>query len=445
MILFRKLIREMWSKKGALLALIVVTAVGIASYIGFGSVYLDLDAARRAYFDAQNLAHIKVSLKRAPNWTLEQVAEASNIARVRGRIKSPALVHLKNVRMPITGTAISMPFERRSVLNDVVLETGTWFTARNEEQAIVNNSFAEANGLRPGDTFKALINGKQHTLEVIGTASSPEYVYLISPDGGFAPDPSRFGVFYLTTDFLADNTELTGAYNQLLATLRDRSRTDITVTRLENMLDRYGVVDAGQVSDEPSVRYLLDELKGLDISGKIMPVIFLLFVALILNVLMGRYVRQQRTVIGTLKALGTSSAAIALHYALFGAIVGMFGGLAGCGLGYMLQTAMLDTYRQFYQMPGIAATFRMSFFTTSMAIAVVVCVVGSLRASIKAAYLPPATAMKPPVPPAGSRTLLERFVPFWPRLPFQLKMAFRSLARNPVRSPGSASLWQLHR
>jgi putative ABC transport system permease protein len=57
-----------------------------------------------------------------------------------------------------------------------------------------------------------------------------------------------------------------------------------------------------------------------------MPSIFLLVAVLVLNVLMDRFAQGQRTIIGTLKAIGYSSGLIVEHYLSFGLVVGLAGG-----------------------------------------------------------------------------------------------------------------------
>ena len=84
---------------------------------------------------------------------------------------------------------------------------------------------------------RVLLLDEQHDLLVVGTAMSPEFVYLIPVDGGLAPDPARFGVMYLPEAFLAKSADLDGAVNQIIGQVHDPSPTalDHTLKRIEEV------------------------------------------------------------------------------------------------------------------------------------------------------------------------------------------------------------------
>ncbi len=62
--LYRKLIRDLWGRKGSLVALIVIMVIGVGTYVGMASVWRDLDGARGDYYRNQRLAHFVVDFSR---------------------------------------------------------------------------------------------------------------------------------------------------------------------------------------------------------------------------------------------------------------------------------------------------------------------------------------------------------------------------------------------
>ncbi len=435
-VMARKLARDLLQKKGALLALVAIVAAGVGIYVSMAAVYLDLDGARARYYDRYRLADFTVDLKRAPEWTLKSVATLPNVIEVRGRINQAVLLDLKNRVEPIPGAALSMPRDQALTINGVMMRSGIWFSGEDAKEAILEHQFATAVHLKPGDRIKVTLLDKQHELLVVGTAMSPEFVYLIPPGGGLSPDPAAYGVMYLPRKFLQNSGDLDGAYNQLVGLTRDSSRDALadTLELIKEELDPYGVTNSTPIHDQASASVLRDELLNIKTTAAIFPVIFLGVAALVLNILMGRIVAQHRGVIGTLRALGYYARDITLHYLGYGVVVGLLGGFAGIAFGWWLQGAMLGIYRDFFAMPGIEPHFHGEIFFIGLAIAVVFALLGAFKGGRRAARLEPAEAMRPPPPEKGGAVLLERLPAFWNRLSFRWRMIFRAIFRNPFRS-----------
>ncbi len=439
-VMLRKLARDLLRRKGSLLALVVIVAIGVGCFVGMASVFRDMDSARAVYYRDHRLADFTVDLKRAPRWAVQSVEGLPNVAAVRGRVSLGVLIDLPGVQEPISGRALSLPTERSDIINNVLLRSGTWFSGTSDREVIVNEAFARENALHPGSRLKVLLLDKQHELLVVGTAMSPEFVYVIPPSGGLAPDPKRFGVLYLQEDFLAKACDLDGACNQVVGLVHDPSRTalDNTLSLIEDQLDAYGVTTTTPIQEQASARFLADELKGLKVSATVMPGIFLGVAALVLNVLMSRMVAQQRTVIGTLKALGYTTGFITRHYLCFGAAVGVAGGLTGVVLGGWIQLGIEHMYRQFYALPSIEAHSYPGIIAVAFTISVLFSLAGTLKGVRAAARLEPAQVMRPPPPEKGAKVLPERIAFLWRPLPFRWKMILRAVFRNPFRSSVSA-------
>lgn len=436
MVLYRKLIRDLLARKGALLALVLMVAIGVACYVGLAGVFRDLDSARSRYYNTNRLADFSVDVKRLPTTLLPQISQSQNIQRLEGRISFPARIDLPKVALPISGTAISLPLERQVIINDVLLCRGSWFRGGDDHEVILNDAFATANQLKPGDRIQVLLLDREYDLLIVGTAMSPEFVYLVPPGAGLAPDPARFGVLYLRKDFLQRACDLQGACNQLVGLAHNNSKPELvrTLEILERQLEPYGVTNTTPVQEQTSVQFLADELMGLKSTAMVMPTIFLVVAALVLNILVGRMVSQQRSTIGTLRALGYSTRSIFTHYLGYGAIVGALGGTSGCLFGVWMQSFYVGVYRQFFDIPQINLHLYGDILWQGWLISVICSMLGTVKGIRYAVRLEPSEAMRPPAPEIGGKVLPERVTIFWNHLSFNWKMVFRAIFRNPFRS-----------
>lgn len=432
----RKLRRDLMRRKFSLIILALTGAVGVGAFVGYAAVYRDLDAARHDYYASNRLADFSAGLKRAPEWAVEDVAALENVRAVEGRVAMPILLNLPKREQPVSGMAISYPLDRRPRFNDLLISSGMRFSRADAREVIVDDQFAKATGLRAGSRLSVVLFGEQHEFLIIGTAMSPEYIYLIPPGGDIFPDPSNYGVIYLPLPFMQEKCDLDGAYNQIVGGVHDRSRAALTNTLklIEEDLDAYGVLLTTPYWEEASVKILADELQQLQVSAILVPLLFLGVSALVLNILIGRMVRQQRTVIGTLRALGYTRNSIMRHYLGYGLLLGMLSGLAGLAFGRWIQVQTLSLYSVFFAIPGIHPRYHIDLLIVGFGISLVAAVSGTLKGVYFAARLEPAEAMRPPPPEKGGRILPERITFLWKAISFRWKIILRAVFRNPFRS-----------
>lgn len=429
-VLWRKLNRELWLRKGSLLALVAIVTIGEGCLTGLASTYFDMDLARERFYRECRLAHFSVDIKRAPLAALDDLRRVSNVAQLEPRITLPVRVEWAGDLL--SGTAHSLPANHQPLNNALNLTAGGWFD-QDGPQTILNEAFAKANELVPGRRLRVLLQGQERDLTVVGRARSPEYVYVISPGSGVVPDPGRTPVIYLPFGYMQEQGDLEGACNQVVGTVVDRRQLRNTLTLLQERLQPYGVLQATVDSEQASVQVLAGELQGLKISSTMLPGICLAVAALVLNVVMGRMVAQQRVVIGTLRALGYTAWQVARHYLTIGLCIGGLGALAGVAMGMWLQRTMVALYSQFYELPKIQA----GFYPQALAAGVLVCLgfacLGTMGGVRTALRLEPAESMRPAPPEIGGAVFLERWGWLWSRLSFAAKMVLRNLLRNPFR------------
>ena len=189
----------------------------------------------------------------------------------------------------------------------------------------------------------------------------------------------------------------------------------------------------GRDTNSGVVSYSQDA-ERVDNLSSIFPVIFFVVAALACLTTMTRMVEEQRTQIGSLKALGFSRLAISQKYIGYAFVASLVGGLMGLALGATLIPAVIaNAFQIMYAIPGLDYKMQLPLFVLAV-LAAVACTTGAaLWACLSTLIDTPANLMRPRAPKAGKRVFLEYIKPIWRRLSFTWKVTMRNLFRYQKR------------
>jgi len=436
----RKLLRDlrlMWSQA---LTIALVVASGIGGFITSLSAVDSLARARDEFYTDAHFADLFASVKRAPDALAAQLAAEPGVAEVQTTVEQMVRVELPGTSDPIVGQLIGMDPQRPASLNRVTLASGRALDASGQRrgdgalEVLVSEGFAQARGLKPGATLKALVNGRQRTLMVVGTALSPEFVFA----GLWGmPDLRGFGIFWVDHEALAAAYDMNGAFNRIAIRLAPGASEPAVIDALSRRLERWGGRELIGRADQTAHAMLDNEIKEQRVLGTVLPAIFLGVAAFLLNVVVSRLVATQREQIAALKALGYPNRDIASHYLKLVMLIVAVGLALGVALGDRLGTMFTGLYAEFFRFPHFAHSIEPSLLLISAGITIATAVAGTLNAILATVRLAPAEAMRPPAPGHYRRTLLER-------LGIQaigpaLRMIIRNMERRPLRTGISIS------
>ena len=164
--------------------------------------------------------------------------------------------------------------------------------------------------------------------------------------------------------------------------------------------------------------------------ANVFPVIFFLVAALACLTTMTRMVEEQRTQIGSLKALGFSRLAIAKKYIGYAFSASLVGGILGLALGCtLIPLVIANAFNIMYAIPPLEFKPQVELYTGAV-LAAAACTTGAaLWACLSTLMATPANLMRPRAPKAGKRVFLEYIRPLWRRLTFTWKVTLRNLFR----------------
>lgn len=427
-----KLLRDLLRLRAQGLAVAGLLAIGVGLMLAALGMRASLQQARDDYYRTQLLADLQVGLVRAPLALAERIAGWPGVQAVEARAVAAAILDLPAITEPISARLISFDDPERTPVNRPWLVAGRWPASAAGDQIVLNEAFAAAHGLGPGDSLAATIRGARETLRIVGIANSPEFVFVAAP-GQMFPQPDRYAVIWMPRRQLEQAAELGGAFNDLALRLGPGVDPRPIRRELDLALAGYGAQPARGRERLASARFLDQELDQLATMARLLPPAFLAVAAFLLNVSLTRLVEAERSNIGLLKAFGFAPATIARHYLGLAGCLALLG-IAGGGLiGAWLGQTMAELYLLVYRLPALPFSMRALDWLISAGVGALAALAGSLIAVRRVLALSPAAALAPPPPPAfrhgptATRGLLAYFDPL-------TRVALRRILGFPRRS-----------
>jgi putative ABC transport system permease protein len=422
--------------QGQAIAIALVIACGVASFVTMRAMYRSLLRSQADYYRLYRFADVFAELKRAPDSVAERIRQIPGVSQAETRIVMDVTLDVPGLNEPAVGRLISIPVRRSSGLNGLFLRRGRYVSAIKGNEVIASEAFANANRLDLGSKLNAVINGRWQTLDVVGIALSPEYIYEIRGAGSPFPDNKRFGVLWMSADTLAPSLNMKGAFNPIAVSLASGANEENVFNQMDRELNQYGTLGAYGRSDQTSHQFISDEISQNRITATVIPAIFLGVAALLVHLSFTRLVNTQRSDIAVIKAFGYSNWQVGIHYVEFSLIVATAGYFLGCAVGWYFGVRLASLYAEFYRFPVLTYRPELQIFLWAGLITFTTAVAGAVGAITRAVSLPPAAAMRPEAPARFRPAFIDR----WNLLPGSpaMRMIVRSLERRPVRAMAAA-------
>ncbi len=175
---------------------------------------------------------------------------------------------------------------------------------------------------------------------------------------------------------------------------------------------------------------LSQEISGLEMMSKSVPVVFLVFAGIMLATMLSRIVKKDRTSIGVLKAMGFTNGEIVVHYLKYAASVGIIGGFLGSVVGTALSGAMTNYYLVFFNIPSLTVKVYYYRILISVVLSLLFCIISGFLGVRGIIRINPAESMKPEAPKKGKRIFIENIKFIWDHVPFSWKVVVRNIFRE---------------
>lgn len=431
--LWKKMIRDLKENKGAYLATIIIIVIGLMVFTSFSMVMDNLRLSQQSFYKNQNFADGFIEVQAMPPSEIEKLQDIQGINDVQGRLVKDVKVLFPNRDENVYLRLVSVDPAKKNPINGVQLKQGIPLSNK-EMNILIDNKFFEANNLKLNEEIEIIADGKKRALRIIGVGRSPEFIYALRTSSDLYPSPESFGIAYIPFEVMKTLFPEREIMNNIVFTLRPGADYDNVKERLKPELKPYGLKSIYPRKDQTSHLLLTQELKGLEATARVLPLLFLSIAGMILYIMLKRMVEQQRGQIGILKAFGYTHKEVLSHYMSYALTIGILGGIIGGILGIALSFPFTTLYQTYFNMPGLTSKFSPLYLVLSILLSLGFSLFAGYQGCKGILILQPAEAMRPPAPPIGKKTWLEKITIFWNMLTVQGKMAVRNMSRNKSRS-----------
>lgn len=389
------------------LAISLLLACGVATWIMTTSTMRSMQISRERYYREYHFADVFLELTRAPEALAERFRDIPGVVRVDTRVVRHVILDLPTMPEPASCRLISLGDDPASALNGVYLRRGRFPGKYSETEVVASELFAKEHRLELGDHIDVLMAGKKERLTVVGIGLSPEWIYAVQP-GLLVPDNRRYGILWMSRKAMDAAFNMEGAFNDAALSVLPGTSIREVVFQLDHLTERYGGRGAYDRSIQSSHSRVSDEMHQMRTMAYVTPAIFLIVAAFLFNIVLSRMVHQHKEQIATLRAFGFTSLEILRHYLEWILFWVVAGALPGIAVGYRLSFWMTNMYGRFFRFPEVAHEFAYREAILAIGLAALAAVLGGFSSLRRVIRLQPAVAMRPESPPHHRRLIVDR-------------------------------------
>lgn len=431
-VLFRKLIRDIKEAKGQFISILIVVTIGVMFYSGINSTFRNLMNASTKYYSDYRFGDIWVDFYKAPESVMDRINALPYVKMSTGRIVMDAGINISDENATVR--FITLPDVKEDIVNDINLKSGRYFSREEANQCLVEEEFFKAHNLKLGDYIYPVVNGNEVKIKVIGTVKSPEFVYTLKDNSELMPDSKKFGIIYVKSSFGQSIFGFESSINNASILLQNGVELEDAKDDIERHLKNYGVTGIIDKDDQISNSMLSTEMEGLESMGSAFPIVFFIVAAVIIYIMMGRMVENQRTQIGILKALGFTDMQVLFHYLSYSIFIAVTGSILGSIFGMYLGAGLTKLENMYFHLPLTEMRIYPDLVLPASLLTLIFCLLAGYNSCKTVFKIMPSEAMKPKSPAIGKKILVERVKYLWSNIDNTWKIILRNIFRHKRRA-----------
>ena len=339
--LSKKRLRDIKQNKMQFFNIFIMVFLGVFVFAGIHAYMDGMEKSADKYYKDNNFQDIWLSGENFSTEDLEKVKNTENVKDAERMLTINTELENKD------DVTLDTNFIESNNISKMYVVDGEEFSK--DKKGVWFDSYLAKNlDLKVGDEITFTYQNMKMTEKIVGLVNTPDHVYFVKDDTEIFPTHKNYGFIYLSINELPQG--IPEIFNQIIVDVDNTDKTQETKADLEN-----NIKSAIAVTDrESSVSYkgYNSEIEeGTTYSG-VFTFLFLFIAVLSVTTTMNRFVKKQRTQIGTLKALGFKNRKIINHYVGYGFIISLVASVVGLLAGkYGLGTFFLNMEMSYFEVP----------------------------------------------------------------------------------------------
>ena len=314
----KKILRDIKLNKMQFFNIFVMVFLGVCVFAGIHAYIDGMQISGDKYYKENNLQDIWITGENFSEDDLNKVKNLKNINDAERILTvTTELANYKDVTLETN-------FIETNNISKMYVVEGEAFSK--DKKGIWIDSFLAKNlNLKVGDEITCKYKDYEITEKILGLVATPDHLYSIKDDSEMFPTHKDYGFVYMSiNEFPIENYYI---FNQIIVDVDDTSKVEATKTDIENNI-KSAIAVTDRNSNVSYEVYDAEIEKGRTYAG-IFTFLFLFIAILSVVTTMNRFVKKQRTQIGTLKALGFKKGKIIRHYVAYGLYIALVASILG--------------------------------------------------------------------------------------------------------------------
>lgn len=337
----RKMFRDIKNNITQFLAIFFMVFLGVFVFTGIHAYMDGMKKSADIYYEKNNLQDIWVSGK---NFTTDDLNNIKEIENVRD---AERVLTLKTNLEGYKDIILETNFIESNNISKMNVVDGKKFS-KDKKGAWIDSYIANYLKIKVGDKIK--LKYQDYTLEeeVIGLINTPDHVYFVKDSSEIFPTHKDYGYVYLSiNEFPQDYS----TFNEIIVDVDNESKIDNVTSEIENKIEN--AIAVTKRDSNASYETYNAEIEEGDTYSGIFTFLFLFIAILSVITTMNRFIKKERTQIGTLKSLGFREKKINKLYVGYGFYIALLASTLGLIFGSLVMGKMfLNLEIEYFEMPN---------------------------------------------------------------------------------------------